>query len=145
MKITKTTKSKLVILFISALTSCTTIYTKSPDGGVAVYNALGADSQGVIVTPQGSQIAENKNSEAFNRAAIVAGSAFAVNQMANVAKNISNQSGLTDRAGIAAGTSRANIEAGTQQVISGNQTTVELEKIKSETEIKLKELQYLEP
>jgi hypothetical protein len=119
------------------LVSCTTIYTKSPDGGVAIYNALGADSQGVTITPQGSQIAENKNSEAFNRAATIAGSAFAASQMASVAKNFNNQNGLTDRAGIEAGTSQSSIEAGTQQIISGNQTTVELEKIKSETQIKL--------
>jgi hypothetical protein len=130
-----------IILLLSMLPACTTVYTKDTSGGIALYNSLGGDSQGISISPDRSEIAENKNSQSFSKAATVIGSMYSIGQLANVTKNMHNQTGATDRAAIASKTSQHSVttEAGVKQAEIGanlealkdnNATSIELEKIR---------------
>jgi len=147
------TNTVALIALIALLTSCTLVHTNSPTNGHATYASLGGNSEGVTVSPTGSTLANNNNSESFQRATTVAGMAYGAHVIGSVAKTAYAQSGMTDRAGIAAATTRhgattsarvtthsAATQAGTTKLLSNNSTAVQLAEIEKARELGLKSL-----
>ena len=61
-------KTTILSIALAGLNSCTVATIKNPAGGEATYAALGSDSEGVNVSPDGINIATNKNAAGFTKA-----------------------------------------------------------------------------
>lgn len=135
-------KTTSIFLSFLIITSCTVVQTVSPSGGKATFASLGGDSQNIVISSEGAQIASNNNSVAFGKAANTASIMTGTLALASVAKTSLQETGLTDRSGIAAGTTRNanNVSAATTQTISNNSTSVNLAKIQADKAINLKAL-----
>ena len=139
-------KIKSIYLLVLLLASCTVARIENNSGGTATYASLGGDSENIMMTPDNIAIASNNNSKSFSKAAnttsIIAGT-LAVKSIANT---MTTQSGLTDRASIAAKsntdqaaiaarTSQSEIAAGVTKTVDANATAVKLSEIQNNTDI----------
>jgi hypothetical protein len=58
----------ILAITLAGLNCCTVATINNPAGGEATYAALGSDSEGVNITPDGIGINTNKNSASFTKA-----------------------------------------------------------------------------
>lgn len=136
-------KTPAIAIACIALSACTTVHVRNPQGGQATFASLGGDSEQIAISPDGATIASNRNAPSFKTAAIAGTLAYGLNQAAGVAAAGIKQSGLTDRATQSAMTARHGAEQVTTQALDANRSAEAIRAIQSTEKLKALDIEAL--